>query len=150
MLVYESLNHTKIEGRFGYEANKKLSVDLIARYHSYEMFNEAKAWNLPTAEVLLNMTYNLFDKFLVKAGLDMSFGRYAKVYEAGEHVSEINNQFAYNMGNIIDGNLGLDYRYNKRISGFVQLNNIASQRYLKFYNYPVMPISVFGGVTVKF
>ena len=150
MLVYDSLNHTKIEGRFGYEANKKLSVDLIARYHSYEMFNEAKAWNLPTAEVLLNMTYNLFDKFLVKAGLDMSFGRYAKVYEAGEHVSEINNQFAYNMGNIIDGNLGLEYRYNKRVSGFIQLNNIASQRYLKFYNYPVMPISVFGGVTIKF
>ncbi|MFM7595021.1 MAG: hypothetical protein ACKO4Y_02460 [Flavobacteriales bacterium] len=149
-LVYDSLNHTKIEGRFGYEANKKLSIDLIARYHSYEMFNEAKAWNLPTAEVLLNLSYNLFDKFLVKAGLDMSFGRYAKVYQAGEQVSKINNQFAYNMGNIIDGNLGLEYRYNKRISGFVQLNNIASQRYLKFYNYPVMPISVFGGLTIKF
>ena len=50
------------------------------------------------------MTYNLFDKFLVKAGLDMSFGRYAKGYEAGEHVSEINNQFAYNMGCIPGAN----------------------------------------------
>jgi hypothetical protein len=149
-LVYDSLNHTKIEGRFGYQANKKLNIDFIARYHSYELFHEAKAWNLPQAEVIFNASYNLFDKFLVKAGLDMSFGRSAKVYGAGEGVTEQNNQFVYDLGNVIDGNLTLEYRYNKRISGFVQLNNIASQRYLRFYNYPVMPISVFGGVTIKF
>jgi outer membrane receptor protein involved in Fe transport len=114
------------------------------------MLNEAKAWNLPQAEIILQATYNLFDKFLVKAGLDMSFGRYAKVYAAGTNIIELNNQFVYDLGNVIDGNLTLEYRYNKRISGFVQLNNIASQRYLRFYNYPVMPISVFGGLTIKF
>jgi hypothetical protein len=149
-LVYDSLNHTKIEGRLGYQADKKLAIDLIARYHSYEMFNEAKAWNLPQAEVILNASYNLFDKFLVKAGLDLSFGRYAKVYALGENVTELNNQFVYNLGSVIDGNLTLEYRYNKRLSAFIQLNNIASQRYLRFYNYPVMPISVFGGLTIKF
>lgn len=149
-LVYDSLNHTKIEGRFGYQANKKLNIDFIARYHSYELFHEAKAWNLPQAEVIFNASYNLFDKFLVKAGLDMSFGRSAKVYGAGEGVTELNNQFIYDLGNVVDGNLTLEYRYNKRISGFVQLNNIASQRYLRFYNYPVMPISIFGGLTFKF
>ena len=149
-LVYDSLNHTKIEGRFGYQAGEKLSLDVIARYHSYELLNEAKAWNLPQAEIILQASYNLFDKFLVKAGLDMSFGRYAKVYETGTNVTEFNNQFVYDLGNVIDGNLTLEYRYNKRISGFIQLNNIASQRYLRFYNYPVMPISVFGGLTIKF
>ena len=149
-LVYDSLNHTKIEGQFGYQAGKKLSVDVIARYHSYELFNEAKAWNLPQAEIIVQASYNLFDKFLVKGGLDMSFGRYAKVYEAGTNVTAFNNQFVYDLGNIIDGNLTLEYRYNKRISGFIQLNNIASQRYLRFYNYPVIPISVFGGFTIKF
>lgn len=149
-LVYDSLNHTKIEGRFGYQAGEKLSLDFIARYHSYELLNEAKAWNLPQAEIILQASYNLFDKFLVKAGLDMSFGRYAKVYETGTNITEFNNQFVYDLGNVIDGNLTLEYRYNKRISGFIQLNNIASQRYLRFYNYPVMPISVFGGLTIKF
>jgi hypothetical protein len=149
-LVYDSLNHTKIEGRFGYQAGEKLGLDVIARYHSYELLNEAKAWNLPQAEIILQASYNLFDKFLVKAGLDMSFGRYAKVYETGTNVTEFNNQFVYDLGNVIDGNLTLEYRYNKRISGFIQLNNIASQRYLRFYNYPVMPISVFGGLTIKF
>jgi outer membrane receptor protein involved in Fe transport len=80
----------------------------------------------------------------------LSFGRYAKVYALGENVTELNNQFVYNLGSVIDGNLTLEYRYNKRLSAFIQLNNIASQRYLRFYNYPVMPISVFGGLTIKF
>ena len=149
-LVYDSLNHTKIEGSFGYQASKKISVDFIARYHSYEMFNEARPWNLPQAEFILNANYNLFDKFLVKAGLNISLGRYAKVFAAGDGIELLNNQYVYNLGNIVDGNLELEYRYNKRFSGFIQINNIASQRYLRFYQYPVMPISIFGGITVKF
>lgn len=149
-LVYDSLIHTRIEGQFGYQAGKKLSLDFITRYHSYELFNEARAWNLPQAEIILQVNYNLFDKLLVKAGLDMSFGRYAKVYKAGTNITELNNQFVYDLGNVFDGNLTLEYRYSKRISGFVQINNIASQRYLRFYNYPVIPISIFGGLTIKF
>lgn len=149
-IVYDSLNYTCIEGRLGYQNSTKLSIDIIARYHSYELFNEAKAWNLPQAEFLFNVNYNLYDKFLVKAGLDISLGRYAKVYAAGTGIEVMNNQYIYNLGNVIDGNLELEYRYNKRISAFIAINNIISQRYLKFYNYPVMPISIFGGLTFKF
>ena len=149
-VVYDSLNHTKIEGRFGYQASEKLSIDLVARYHSYEMFHEARAWNLPQAELMFYANYNLFDKFLVKAGIDISLGRYAKVYAAGTGIEVFNNQYIYNLGKIFDGNLSIEYRYNKRLSGFIQINNIGSQRYLKFYNYPVMPIAVFGGLTFKF
>jgi hypothetical protein len=54
------------------------------------------------------------------------------------------------LGTIIDLNLGLEYRYNKRISAFVQLNNLASQRYMRWYNYPVQIFQVMGGVTARF
>jgi outer membrane receptor protein involved in Fe transport len=54
------------------------------------------------------------------------------------------------LGSIIDANLGLEYRYDKRLSGFLQINNLAAQRYLQFYNYPVMPIQVLAGITCKF
>lgn len=149
-LVYDSLNHTKIEGRFGYQAGKKLQLDLIARYHSYEMFNEAKAWNLPQAEILINAEYNLYDKFLVHADLNITLNRYAKMYAPGEGIETLNNQYFYNLGPIIDGNIGLEYRYSKRFSAFLQANNVASQRYLQFYNYPVLPIQIFAGATIRF
>jgi outer membrane receptor protein involved in Fe transport len=44
----------------------------------------------------------------------------------------------------------LEYRYNKRISAFLQVNNLASQRYYRWYNYPVQPIQVMGGITARF
>ena len=30
------------------------------------------------------------------------------------------------------------------------INNFVSQRYLRYYNYPVMPIQIVAGITVKF
>jgi hypothetical protein len=149
-LVYDSLNHTKIEGKLTYQSGSKLNINLIARYHSYEMLHEAKAWNLPNAEVILGGAYNLFDKLLVKADVTLAMNRFAKVDASTPNASFENNQYFVDLGSIVDANLGFEYRYNKRLSGFLQINNLAAQRYLQFYNYPVIPLQVLAGVTFKF
>jgi hypothetical protein len=46
-----------------------------------------------------------------------------------------------------DINLGLEYRYNRILSGFLRLNNISNSRYHKWNNYPVQGISVMAGFT---
>jgi len=149
-LVYDSLNHTKIEANFSYQSGSKLNINAIARYNSYEMRHELKAWNLPNFEFILGGVYNLYDKLIVKADLHLGLNRFAKVYQPGPNVGTENNQYYYNLGSLIDGNLGVEYRYSKRMSGLIQINNIAAQRYLQFYNYPVMPIQVLAGITFKF
>ena len=100
--------------------------------------------------IKMSGVYNLYDKLLFKVDLNLGLQRYAKVYQSGPDVGKENNQYYYNLGNIIDGNLGIEYRYNKRISGFLQINNVASQRYQQFYNYPVIPLQVLAGITFKF
>ena len=149
-LVYDSLNHTKLEGKLTYQSGSKLNVNLIARYHSYEMLNEARAWNLPNVEVILGGAYNLFDKLLVKADVTLAMNRFAKVEASTPNALFENNQHFINLGSIIDANLGVEYRYNKRLSGFLQITNLAAQRYLTFYNYPVIPIQILAGITCKF
>jgi outer membrane receptor protein involved in Fe transport len=54
------------------------------------------------------------------------------------------------LGAIVDINLGVEYRYNTRVSAFLQINNLASQQYYRWYNYPVQPIQVMAGVTARF
>ena len=76
--------------------------------------------------------------------------RFAKVYQPGTNISVANGQYYTSLGSMIDGNLGFEYRYNKRLSGFLQINNVAAQRYLQFYNYPVIPIQILAGATFKF
>jgi outer membrane receptor protein involved in Fe transport len=149
-VVYDTMNLTKVEGSLAYQLNEKIKIDAIARYFSYETKNQAFAWNLPNFQFLLRGSYNLYDKFLVNLDANLEGGRKALVYAPGKNVFEENNQYYQNLGFIADINLGLEYRYNKRISAFLQVNNLASQRYYRWYNYPVQPIQVMGGITARF
>jgi outer membrane receptor protein involved in Fe transport len=149
-LRYDTLNHTRIEASLFYQLDEKLKIDGLARYNSYETKNEAYAWNLPVLEFQLRAAYNLFDKFMLNLDGHIETGRKALVYQMIDGVEEADGQYYISLGSIVDFNLGVSYRYNKRITAFLQLNNIASQRYNDWYNYPVQPIQVMGGVSFRF
>ena len=149
-LIYDTLNHTRIEASLFYQLDEKLKIDGLARYNSYETLNEAYAWNLPVLEFELRAAYNLFDKFMFNLDGHIETGRKALVYEMQEDVQEVDGQYYMNLGAIVDFNLGISYRYNKRVSAFLAFNNILSQRYNDWYNYPVQPIQVMGGVSFRF
>lgn len=149
-LIYDTLNLTTLEGSLSYQLNEKLKIDGIGRYYSYALLNNTYAWNLPQWQAIARGSYNLFDKFLVNLDLNFEGGRKALVYADEEDVTLENNQFAKSLGFVADINLGLEYRYNKRISAFVQMNNLASQRYNRWYNHPVQIFQFMGGITARF
>ena len=149
-VIYDTLNLTTIEGSLSYQLNEKLKIDGNARFYSYEMYNQARAWNLPQFQCLIRGSYNLYDKFLINLDGTLETGRNALVYTAGEGVKEENGQYFVSLGTIVDINLGVEYRYSPRVSAFLQLNNVAAQRYNRWYNYPVQPFQVMGGVTARF
>jgi hypothetical protein len=149
-VIYDTLNLTKIEAVASYQQNEKFKIDALGRFFYYQIKNEAFAWNLPQFEMHLRGNYNLYDKFLVNLSAKIETGRKAKVFESGENIEEKNGQYAKPLGPIIDINLGFEYRYNTRVSAFLQINNLASQRYYRWYNYPVQPIQIMAGVTARF
>ena len=150
-VIYDTLSLTTIEGSLSYQLMEKLKVDGVGRLYSYSLLNNSYAWNLPQWQAILRGSYNLYDKFLVNLDLNFEGGRRALVYDATEEdVTEENGQLAKQLGLIADINLGLEYRYNKRISAFVQLNNVASQRYNRWYNHPVQIFQFMGGLTARF
>lgn len=149
-VIYDTINITKLEASGSYQQNEKFKFDLIGRFYSYQTKNEAFAWNLPQFQFILRGSYNLYDKFLVNLSAKIETGRKAKVYGPGESIVEENGQYAKPLGAIVDINFGLEYRYNTRVSAFLQINNLASQQYYRWYNYPVQPIQVMAGVTARF
>ena len=149
-VIYDSLNLSTIEASISYQMSEKLKIDGLGRFYSYEMKNEARAWNLPQLQFILRGTYNLYDKFYVRADLTMESGRMAKVYQPGDGIMNENNQYVKPLGFLADGNLGFEYRYNPRVSAFLQVNNVAAQRYSRWLNYPVMPIQILGGISARF
>jgi len=150
-VIYDTLSLATIEGSISYQLNEKLKVDGIGRFYSYSLLNNSYAWNLPQLQFIVRGHYNLFDKFLINLDVNMEQGRRALVYAMEpEDVTIENNQFIKELGFLADVNLGLEYRYNQRISAFIQLNNVASQRYNRWYNYPVQAFQVMGGITARF
>jgi hypothetical protein len=149
-VIFDTLNLTTIEGSLSYQLMEKLKVDGIGRFYSYALLNNTYAWNLPQWQAILRGSYNLYDKFLVNLDLNFEGGRRALVYAMEDDVIKENNQLAKQLGLVADINLGLEYRYNKRISAFVQLNNLASQRYNRWYNHPVQIFQFMGGITARF
>ncbi len=149
-VIYDSLNQTSIEASIFYQLDEKLKIDGLARFNSYELMNYAYAPNLPIMEFQLRGTYNLFDKFILNLNGRIETGRKAIVYDLDDDVIEEDGQYYLSLGPIVDFNFGAEYRYNKRITAFLQFNNMFSQRYYSWYNYPVQPIQVMGGVSFRF
>ena len=148
--IYDTMNIAMLEGSMSYQLSNKIKIDGIARFNSYNVFTNSYAWNLPQLEFVLRGSYNLYDKFLFNLDVNLEHGRKALVYAPGAGITEENQQFVLDLGFVVDANVGVEYRYNKRISAFVQLNNFASQQYMRWYNAPVQQFQALGGVTFRF
>jgi hypothetical protein len=149
-VVYDTINSLKIEGALFFQMKEKFKVDLIGRYYSYNLKNNIFAWNLPQMQIILRGHYNLYDKFLLNVDVNLEGWRRAQVFTAGKNTIAENGQFGQKLGFLADANIGLEYRYNKRISMFLNFNNVAAQRYKRWYNYPVQGFQVMLGATFRF
>ncbi|HLU87849.1 MAG TPA: hypothetical protein VKZ44_08855 [Taishania sp.] len=149
-VIFDTAKVLTLEGSLAYQLAEKLKVDVIAKYNSYELKNNAFAWNRPNFELVTRVHYNLFDKFYANFDVKLETGRKALVYQNGQGVYEQDLQLYKKFKSIYDFNLGLEYRYTRRLSVFVQLNNIAAQRYQRWFNAPVHGFQVLGGLTFRF
>jgi hypothetical protein len=149
-VIYDTLNQTTFEGSLSYQAGEKLKIDVLGRYNIYQCYHNAYAWNLPELQFTARGSYNLYDKFYAQIDANIETGRKALVRATAPNAQIQGEQSYVDLGAIVDVNLGLEYRYTPRVSLFIQANNLAAQRYNRWYSYPVQPFQVMGGITARF
>jgi len=149
-VIYDTMNVAKIEGSISYQLKEKIKFDAIGRYYSYSALNNTYAWNLPQLQFVLRGSYNLYDKFIFNMDVNLEEGRRALANGSDIETTIENGQRISKLGFLADLNLGVEYRYSKRVSAFVEFNNLASQKYKRWYNTPVHAFQVMGGVTFRF
>ena len=145
-VIYDKIDVYGVQGSFSYQSGEKLKIDLIGEYNSYTPVNESEAWFLPELALTLRGNYNLYDKIYVKADLSLEGGRKSPTYlfNQGPDTTPVY------LGLVADANLHFEYRYNRRLSAFLEFNNLAAQRYQRWYKYPVQSFQVMGGITFGF
>jgi len=151
IVIYDEANLTVLNFELGYQQLEKLKLLLQSNYFKYDVKEELKAWHKPQYKINLSGIYDLGDKILIKLDLFLMGKQYAKDFI----VTTTNNtstatETALQLKGYFDANLGLEYRYTKKISGFINFNNIGSVRYQRFQDYPTQRFGILGGASISF
>ncbi len=148
--VFDDMNISRIELVLTFQISEKFKFDAVGQLFSYQTDIFPYAWNLPNYVVQFRGHYNLFDKFITKLDFSLLGGRRMQEFGPGDNIGFDNLVYHSEMGLLADVNLSFEYRYNPRISAFIQFNNLAAQQYLRWMNSPVYRFQALGGVTFRF
>ncbi|HIA37191.1 MAG TPA: hypothetical protein EYN89_10800 [Flavobacteriales bacterium] len=146
-LVYDNVKLLKLSGEFSYMIRDKFKFMLLGDVYNYTTDREEMPWHTPNYNITFSGSYNLKEKIIVKLDVFALGPQWAKIYVPLETSMVMK---AVKLDGIIDVNLGLEYRYTKKLSAFVQLNNLAAQQYNRWNYYPMQRFNLLGGLTYIF
>lgn len=149
-VIYDTAYVARVNANLSYQMTEKLRVDLVGDYFFYIMNNEAFAWNRPDYRIMLSGKYNLLHKLIIGLDLTLEGGRKAKLLTTDPNALEKNGMNYKKLGFLADLNLNVEYRWNKRISCFLRLDNLAFQKYEMWHNYRVQGFQAMLGATFSF
>ncbi len=142
-VVYDDVSLLKMSANLLFKYDEKLNVVLGGNFYRYSTENEAQAWHKPEFDASLTVRYNISNKIICRAEAYTFTKMYARTFENGIFGTK-------EMDGMFDVNLGLEYRYSKILSGFINLNNLGAMRYQNWYNYPNQRFSLMAGITYGF
>ncbi len=146
-VTYDDVTTFGFAGELNVDINRNFTLGVKGEYFSYDVKNEAEAWNLPELKASLFLDYQINEQWFAGANL----------FYVGERKDQ------YNIPNLItpmsgvvtldayfDANAHAGYHINDRFSVFVKANNIVGEEYAKWQNTPVQGIQFLAGATYKF
>ncbi|RLD38316.1 MAG: hypothetical protein DRI74_04210 [Bacteroidetes bacterium] len=138
-LIYDDVDLFQIGGDVKFSIADVL-VGLEMMYQQYTMTNEIHAWYKPTWSGRIVADYWLYDNLKLKMALKGQSSVWAN--DGLNVLHELDSWF--------DLSLGANYYFNKELNAFISLNNILSQNYELWYNYPVKGFGAMVGVSYAF
>lgn len=125
-----------LKGELNMRWDERIFAHVEAEYNYYNK----KLLYTPAFEARVMFRYNIGDKFIVTS--EIAGYTNMKAHDRAGNEVTIKGGF--------DWSAGLEYRFFKRWSAFVNLSNIISQRYYKWYDYPTYRFNLMAGLTFSF
>jgi len=156
-VVYEDLTSYNLYGELALYAGEKWKANARADFFQYTTDSSTYAWHQPGLRILANGQYNLKNKFIISTDIFYIGSRWAKstvpVFGHDE-IKRVENEghvsYEYKLKGFLDANFKVEYRYNKRLSAWVQLNNAFGLKYQRWGSYPVQQVMATLGATYAF
>ncbi|MBI4929168.1 MAG: hypothetical protein HY841_00275 [Bacteroidetes bacterium] len=145
--LYDDATIWNIHGELQFQYTEKIKLLAKSDYNKYTMTNELKPWHRPAMQFTLSANYSLKNKIIVNADVFVTGKRFAKATSNNGNIIVI---VPKELPSIIDANLSLEYRYSKKLSFFLNMNNLGFSRYYLWNNYPSQSFNFLAGVTMSF
>lgn len=120
---------------------EQLTLGLSAGYNIFDAKTELEAWHIPSIETNLSATYRSLDQKLRVRG---------EVFFTGGVPYLTQNQEVERLNALFDVSVAVDYFFTEKFGAFVHLNNLAGNRWRRWYNYPTYGINALGGIMFRF
>ena len=144
-VTYDDMRIFNFRAELFSNVGERLKLRLGADYFEYTLDKEIEAWHMPTFKLSLSARYNMQDKIILNAGAFARNSTYARVFNE-EGVAEAREIHGFH----VDLNFGIEYRYTKILSVFLNLNNVQNQPLERWFNYPSQRFNILGGVSYAF
>lgn len=137
-LLYDDADRLQIGGDV--EVNYKgVDFNFQLVYQDFTPDNERQAWYKPSWTSRVEASYWLYDNLMLSIEVQSRSKVWAKVGNTEQQLK-----------GWMDIGAAANYHLNKQFSAFVQLNNLLSQQYQLWYNYPVKGFGAMAGVSYAF
>jgi len=153
-VIYDDLKATNLHGEVAVYAGEKWKANIRGDYYKYTTGFETHAWHQPNIKFLATAQYNLKSKFIISTDIFYLGARWAKSNVPVNGVEPIVREniatYEYKLKGFVDANFKVEYRYNKRLSAWVQLNNAFGLRYQRWGGYNNQQLLATLGATYAF
>jgi hypothetical protein len=119
----------------------KARLSLRGDYFGYSTDKITEAWHRPTYRLAFNSYFNVYSKLTFHAGF---------ITQGGMKALNVTNGTVQTLSPAIDLNAKVNYFISKQLSIFLKFDNLLSNKYPVYFNYPVRGFQVMGGISWSF
>ncbi|MFA6128498.1 MAG: hypothetical protein WC699_14465 [Bacteroidales bacterium] len=140
LAIYDQGSILKTGGEISLRRSENLSFILKGNYYQYDLDTLSAPWHKPGWDLNFTTRYAWKKKLVVKADLFV-YGKYS-VPEPDPTLGKVKE-----MNGLVDVNLAAEYRITPWMSAFAQVNNLISDKYFIWQNYPMQRINFLAGLS---
>jgi hypothetical protein len=144
-VVYDNIKRFNARGELLARFHERFSTRFSVNYFQYMLTDQIEAWHTPTLMFSMNIKYNIQEKIILTADGYTRNQTFARMFDdQGSIIAREVHGFH------LDASLGIEYRYSRLLSIFLNFNNISNDPLERWLNYPSQKFNFLGGVTYSF
>ncbi len=142
-VIYDNGNtqRTNLFAEVNFAQSEVVKMNLRGDYFNYSTDKLPEAYHRPKYRVRYNSTYNIYKKLI----LNIDF-----IAQGGIKALDSETTTVKELKPALDLNFKVDYFLSKQFSVFLKFNNLLSNQYQVYLNYPVRGFQAMGGISWSF